>query len=696
VFTAYWDNDANAGNNNFTSGAGLGGTGNWDTASSKWSNGSSNVPWNPNNNAVFWGTAGTVTLSAPQSVSSLTFKSNGYTITGSTLTLMGSGINVDSGATATINSAVAGGLGLVKSGAGTLNLGAANSYTGGTTVNAGVLQVSSDANLGADPGSLAIGNITLDGGTLRFGGNFDLSNNRGITLGANGGTIDTQGFTNASGYTQAEGIQGTGNLTKLGSGTFFMNTPAGALNNNWKGNLILKEGTWKITERGGLPYNANTDSVYHSGQITFDGGTLQLAATVGVSSNYRGITIASGGGTFDTQNFNFTWGGPVIGSVASANFNKIGSGTLTFTTATAAGTGPGTYSGKLNINGGTVVLNGGGAWGDLSAISIANASGARLSIGSSGTETIGSLSGGGSSGGTVILSSDLVTGGNNSSTTFSGIIGSPGANGGLIKIGTGVFTLAPWSGGNAYSGSTTINAGTLLVNNTSGSGTGAGPVVVNSGGVLGGTGMIYGAVTINSGGHIAPGASIESLDVGSVTLAAGSILDFELGTIAGDDVSDLLNVTTTSGLTVNGGTLNLTNAAGMTGGLYTLIDYAGILNGSLANITLGSVPAGFTYSLLNDTISKSIQVEVTAPGDFNHDGTVDGVDYVVWRKGLNTKYTAADLASWNSHFGQTYTPGSGTALNAVPEPAALVMLATGALLLLPGCRRRILLSRRRG
>ena len=48
-------------------------------------------------------------------------------------------------------------------------------------------------------------------------------------------------------------------------------------------------------------------------------------------------------------------------------------------------------------------------------------------------------------------------------------------------------------------------------------------------------GAITGAVTVNSGAHIAPGASIESLDVGSLTLAAGSILDFELDTVLGVD-----------------------------------------------------------------------------------------------------------------------------------------------------------------
>ncbi len=668
--TMYWDNDANAGNNNITTGSGLGGSGTWDTSANRWFNGSSNAAWSANNDAVFWGTAGTVTLSAPQSVNSLSFKSNGYTITGSALTMTGSSVNVNSGVTATINSIVAGSSGLAKNGAGTLQLGGTNSYTGGTTVNAGTLQVSADGNLGADPGSFAAGNITLNGGTLRFGGNFDLSNNRGITLGASGGTIDTQGFTNASGYTQADGIQGSGNLTKLGSGTFFMNTPAGQLNNSWTGNLVLKEGTWKITERGGIPYNANNDAVYRPGQITFDGGTLQITATMTVTSNYRGITISGGGGTFDTQSSNFTWGGPVIGSVASASFNKIGSGQLQFNTATAAGTGPGTYAGIFNINGGTVVFSGGGAWGDSSAVNLANIDALGLTV-QGGSETIGSLSGGGTLGGYVSLLSSLVTGGNNNSTTYSGIMSGAG---GLTKAGSGTFTLAP-PAGNSYTGATIVSSGTLLVNNSTGSGTGSNSVAVNSGAVLGGTGKITGAVTVNGGGHLSPGAGgIESLDVGSLTLAAGSILDFELGTIAGVDVSDLLNVTNTSGLTINGGTLNLTNAAGMTGGIYTLIDYAGTLGGSLGNITLGTVPSGFAYSLIHDTVGKSIQLEVTAPGDFNHDGTVDGGDYSVWRKGLGTKYTLADFDSWRAHFGQTYTAGAGASLAAVPEPAACVLI----------------------
>ena len=56
----------------------------------------------------------------------------------------------------------------------------------------------------------------------------------------------------------------------------------------------------------------------------------------------------------------------------------------------------------------------------------------------------------------------------------------------------------------------TIDAGTFLVNNTSGSGTGTGSVTVNSG-TLGGGGTISGAVTVNAGGTISPGNSVGSL-----------------------------------------------------------------------------------------------------------------------------------------------------------------------------------------
>ncbi len=774
----YWDNDANAANNNVTSGAGLGGSGNWDTASSKWYNSSGNSTYSANSNVVFAGTAGTVTLTGPKAVTSMQFKSSGYTIAGSTLTLVAPTITTDAGVAATITSSIAGSNGLIKNGPGTLIVNSDTTYSGNTTINEGTLAIANnsslggfssaslqinhgatlrfhannitlpaagqvilgsgggvidtnghndeiaatisgstltktstgwltlsganshastsviggsililtDANLGAAPSSFTAGNLTLDGGRLRFRGSFDINNNRGITLGTAGGTIDTQGFSNPLGYNAFQGgFRGPGDLTKLGSGTFFAAATTGGANTTWTGRLIIKEGTWKIVASDGLPYNVVAADPLQPEQVTLDGGTWQIGANMNVANAKRGVTIAAGGGTIDTQTFNFTWAGPWAGNVATAVLNKIGSGQLQLNTTALA---PGSFTGTFNINDGTVVLNGGTAMGDSASIQVANAAGVGLTI-SGGTETIGSLSGGGGTaiGGNVTLSSSLVTGGNNNSTTFQGVLS---GSGGLTKTGSGVFTLSA-TGGNAYSGTTTVSAGTLLVSNTTGSGTGSNSVGVNSGATLGGTGKITGVVTINSGGHLAPGTSIESLDVGSVTFAVGSILDFELGTIMGVDTSDLLNVTNTNGLTVSGGTLNIADVAGMTGGMYTLIDYAGTLNGSVNNLSFGVVPSGFTYSLIHDSIGKTIQLEVTAPGDFNHDGAVDGHDYVVWRKGLNTKYTPADYNVWRAHFGQTYANGAGASPSAVPEPAAWLLMCIGWAMLLG---RRGLLSAR--
>src|SRR5207237_10524437 len=105
-----------------SSGAGLGGGGTWNASSLNWYNGSAEVAWAGGNDAIFWGTAGTVTLAAAQSANSLSFKSDGYVISGSTLTMNGSSITVDAGVTATIDSIVAGSAGLGKNGGGTLVL----------------------------------------------------------------------------------------------------------------------------------------------------------------------------------------------------------------------------------------------------------------------------------------------------------------------------------------------------------------------------------------------------------------------------------------------------------------------------------------------------------------------------------------------------------------------------------------------
>jgi len=132
---------------------------------------------------------------------------------------------------------------------------------------------------------------------------------------------------------------------------------------------------------------------------------------------------------------------------------------------------------------------------------------------------------------------------------------------------------------------------------------------VNSGGTLGGIGSVSGIVTVASGGHLAPGASIESLDVGGLTLNAGAVLDFELGP---GGARDLLSV---GGLlTLNGGSLNLTDNGGMGAGTYSLINY-GSLSGSVSNLSTPTGPAGYSYSLFVTGTSINLLVSsVPEPG----------------------------------------------------------------------------------
>jgi autotransporter-associated beta strand protein len=76
------------------------------------------------------------------------------------------------------------------------------------------------------------------------------------------------------------------------------------------------------------------------------------------------------------------------------------------------------------------------------------------------------------------------------------------------------------TGANSYSGGTIVNAGTLLVNNTLGSGTGSGFVAVSNNGTLGGSGIIAGSVSC--AGVISPGQSAGVLTLGGgLDLSAG-------------------------------------------------------------------------------------------------------------------------------------------------------------------------------
>jgi hypothetical protein len=423
----------------------------------------------------------------------------------------------------------------------------------------------------------------------------------------------------------------------------------------------------------------------------------------------RGVTIGPNGGYLDNAA-----GGDISipGSLSGAGTLTVGSPTSTavadrtFTLGNANNVN--TFTGKIRI------LRSALSVADAAALGAAPASFVADSITIGGTAPAAGISRLRFTGTTTLHANrgitlagttdgqiNIPTGGN--TLTYDGVISGPGK---FVKMGDGTLSTA---GEHTYTGGTDVY-GRLIVNNTSGSGTGTGAVniktasALGTNGTLGGTGSVAGLVTVESGGTIAPGLvnTIGTLALdGGLTLNTGSILAMQLGA---PTTGDLINVGGTT--TINGGTVNITNAGGLGAGSYTLLDYTGALGGSFGNLALGTTPAGFNYSLVDtgSSINLNVAALATTDPDFNDDGVIDAADWVLWRK-FNP--TAAPLANnamgdadadqdndtddynlWRENFAEPF-PGSGGGNggnSAVPEPATFAMLLVG--LVAAAARRR--------
>ncbi|HEX2830690.1 MAG TPA: autotransporter-associated beta strand repeat-containing protein [Burkholderiales bacterium] len=306
------------------------------------------------------------------------------------------------------------------------------------------------------------------------------------------------------------GETGSRSLTKTGAGTLTLTGGA----STYSGGTNINGGVLSISA------DANLGAV---APLTFDGGTLQATATFTLNAG-RATTLNAGGGTFQVDpTFTLTYDGNISGTGA---LTKTGTGTL------ALG-GTNTYGGDTNINAGTLSVTNSNAIPDFLAATrsgaVIVANGATFEL--QANEVIGSLSG--VAGATVQLNANILnTGENNTSTTFAGQI--TGA-GGLIKSGTGTFTL---SGANSYSGATNVNAGVLNLQNDTAAGTAAGGVTVLSGAALELQGDITvgnEALTISGTGVGGNGAlrNVSGFNTwgGTVTLAAPSTIQSDAGTL---------------------------------------------------------------------------------------------------------------------------------------------------------------------
>src|SRR5208282_572531 len=344
------------------------------------------------------------------------------------------------GATATYGGVISG-TGLLNIGdginKGTILLNAANTYSGGTTINGGILEIGADVNLGAASGALI-----FNGGTLQTLASFSTA--RGTTLNAAGGTFEPGAGTT---FTEAGTIAGVGGLTKTGPGTVILGG-----NNSYTGGTTVVAGTLQAGSAGGFVNNA---------AYTVIGGTLDL--------NNFNLTMSSLNGTGGVVNLgsaaltiNNTGSNVYSGIIqGTGSLTKIGAGVLTLS-------GNNSYTGGTTVVAGTLRAGSAGGFVSNTAYTVI---GGTLDL-NNFKLTMSSLNG---TGGVVNLGSAALTINDTGTDAYSGIIQGTGS---LTKMGTGVLTLL---GNNTYSGGTLLNAGTLIVN--SAQALGLGDVAVN-GGVL--------------------------------------------------------------------------------------------------------------------------------------------------------------------------------------------------------------------
>lgn len=456
---------------------------------------------------------------------------------------------------------------VVKQGSGTwIFTGSGHTYTGGTTIQDGTLTLSSFSDL---PNS---GVVSVNSATSIF----DISPNGNSTIdigdlsGVTGSTVNL-GFNflsiNASSSeTFAGTIQGSGGILKQGSGTSIFTG-----SNTYTGGTQIDAGTLSISGSGSL---ASTANVHINGaSAIFDIGGTGSGATIGDLSGIVNSSVTLGAKTLTvgTGTAFVTFDGTMSGGGGA--IAKQGSGTWILTAGN-------TYTGGTLIDAGTLSLSGSGALAPTGAVSVNSGAEFDISAITSGGTAIGDLSGASLS--NVILGSKTLTVGTaTASTTFGGIISGQGD---VIKEGTGNWILTGvtiHSGG----GSTTINNGTMTVN---GSIIG-GPVFVQSGATLKGTGTVQ-DLTVANGGIVAPGNSIGILHSGPVTFNAGSIFQVEI------DPSNASLLDVTGSATLAGNVQVLQDAGDYpSSGNYEILTASNI-TGAFDPVVLGGFP-GFSFNL---------------------------------------------------------------------------------------------------
>ncbi len=598
--------------------------------------------------------------------------SGALTLSATTLQLSGLGARIlNLAGTSTAANALAavitdagGTTGIVKAGTGTWVLtGAGSTYTGGVTVNEGVLRLGTankalgdnfaatinsggtiDVNGQSGAGAtrrydLLVGGTGAAGLAALWNSGAAVVNNpifRSITLTSdtsiggvnrydlNGGTVDGGGLTFNG---------GTNALIKVGTNELWWSPNGGAT----VGDIVITAGRFGVQSSNNLGSLTNQMIVMTGGQlstysnvsnakpITLNGGQLHnnsAGGALGNTGTWTGaVTLNAAPSTINTDN-GTTVGGPIVlaGKVTGpGGFEKTGAGFRlelsapdndwsgdtkvsvgTLSVITQGALSPNT---TLDMNGGTVNLN-------STLQTVAGLKGATGSISGGGTLTVNQVG----------------------NTVYGG--GISGATN-LTKDGTGTLGL---SGAITSTGGLRVNNGVLNVN-----GSVTGTATAAAGGRLGGTGTIGGLV-LDVGGTVSAGETTGVLTAGNADFLGGAFAVELNGTTAGLDY-DQLKVTSAFTLSVS----------------------------TELVISLGYAPA------LNDSFTL---IDNAAAPTFSSGFTVGGVP--IADEGL--------FMVGGQHYRLDYTGGADSndiVLTAVPEPGSAVLLLGGLVLCAVNRRSRL-------
>ncbi len=359
--------------------------------------------------------------------------------------------------------AIAGLTGIVKNNGAAVSLALANTYSGGTTLNAGTLNINNASAIGT-------GALTIAGGTI--------DSTFGITLTTNNAQNWNSDFTFTG---SADLNMGTGAVAMSASRVITTNgstfTAGGIVSGT--GMSLTKNGIGTLVLGGVNTYNGGTN---------LNAGTLQLNQTTGAAATGT-FNLAGGTLVFNPPGNNFGYA-PAINLTADAAISKIGNFQINYT-GVLTGTGNvanvstsasrfymnGTVSGitQFNVTSGAMgfdlnignrggsapvnVSNGASLWLANATNTVANNITLNGGTGQGGTGALFQEGNGNPiiSGSVTLASGDSSIGGNTATGNVT-ISGNITGSGSLNKIGVNKYI---FSGANTYTGGTTINAGTL-------------------------------------------------------------------------------------------------------------------------------------------------------------------------------------------------------------------------------------------